>query len=205
MMSWYNKDKLCMEGEMNVMRKISKKLYIALAVLLCVGIALAVYMAHSDANEQKQGKSQNITTEAKQEKGESEEDSYNTNQIVSKEKEKNEKEGDYQEEGESKETVISDSPKEKTDKGTQDVPKHTHSWEPVYSVKTDYESVEIYGIRCNNCGYSTTVADDLYNHIDKDPFDQCGSYSTGVAIRTEQNAVETKYISGYKCSCGAEK
>ena len=135
------------------MRKMSKKLYVALAVFLCIGIALMVCMTPSDANEQNQGESQKITTKATQEKGESEEDSHIANQIVSKDSEKNEKEGDYQEERESKVTVISDSPKEKTDKDTQEVPKHTHSWEPIYSVKTEYESVEIYGIRCNNCGY----------------------------------------------------
>lgn len=188
------------------MLKMSKKLYIAIVVVLCIGIAFMVCITHSDAEEKGQEKVQTIPPRVSQEDKGKGEDSYNTNQIVSKETENNEKEGDYQEDRDSKVTVVSESPKDKAEsQPTQEVSKHTHSWEPVHSVKTDYETVDVYGVRCNNCGYSTTVADDLYDHIDKDPFDQCGSYSTGVVIRTEQHEVEEKYISGYKCSCGAKK
>lgn len=188
------------------MRKMSKKLYVALAAFLCISIAFAVCATHSDADEHVQEKTQRIPTKTSQEKGESKEERYTANQIAGKGAEVNEKEGDHQEERGYKTAVVSNSMKEKTEsKPTQEVSKHTHSWEPVRSVRTDYETVDIYGLRCNNCGYVTIVADDLYNHIDKDPFDRCGSYSTGVVINTEQKPIKTEYVSGYKCSCGAEK
>lgn len=87
----------------------------------------------------------------------------------------------------------------------EEAPKHTHSWEALYAESVVYEPVDVYGIRCNYCGYSTTSAKDLYEHIDLDPFDNCGSYSTGVVIRTEERPIIKSYVSGYKCSCGAEK
>lgn len=194
------------------MRKISKRLCIAIAVVLCIGVVFIACLTPSDANEQKHGGGQNTMKKVSKQNEKSEEDSDNISHLVSNNSgKKSEKEGGYQEQKESKTTVISDnsnnlnSSKEATNKNTQSVPKHVHSWEPVYSIRTDYESVDVYGVRCNNCGYSTTVAADLYDHIDRDPFDRCGSYSTGVVIRSEQNEVKEQYISGYKCSCGAEK
>ena len=69
-------------------------------------------------------------------------------------------------------------------------PAHTHSYTiPVYSVR--YVDVMV----CTGCGYTTTGS--MNPHIDADPFDECdGSYSS---------VKEEKYISGYKCSCGATK
>ena len=69
-------------------------------------------------------------------------------------------------------------------------PAHTHSYTiPVYSVR--YVDVMV----CTGCGYTTTGS--MNPHIDADPFDECdGSYSS---------VKEEKYISGYRCSCGATK
>ncbi len=67
-----------------------------------------------------------------------------------------------------------------SDTGTkpEDKPIHAHSWEAVYV----QVQVPVYGDKCNCCGYGTNAAGGMYAHIDADPFDGCGSYSTGVVI-----------------------
>lgn len=76
-------------------------------------------------------------------------------------------------------------------------PIHTHSWEAVYG----QVQIPVYGDKCNYCGYGTNAAGGIYAHIDADPFDHCGSYSTGAVIGYS-TATE---IIGYKCPCGATK
>lgn len=82
---------------------------------------------------------------------------------------------------------------------------HTHSWEAVYKDITVYDTVNVYGDRCNNCGFSTTAAGSMYAHIDADPFDSCGSYSTGVVVGEKQISRTESQIAGYVCSCGKSK
>lgn len=82
---------------------------------------------------------------------------------------------------------------------------HTHSWEAVYKDITVYDTVNVYGDRCNNCGFSTTAAGNMYAHIDADPFDSCGSYSTGVVVGEKQISRTESQIAGYVCSCGKSK
>jgi len=82
---------------------------------------------------------------------------------------------------------------------------HTHSWEAVYKDITVYDTVNVYGDRCNNCGFSTTVAGNMYAHIDADPFDGCGSYSTGVVVGEKQISRTESQVAGYICSCGKSK
>lgn len=82
---------------------------------------------------------------------------------------------------------------------------HTHSWEAIYKDITVYDTVNVYGDKCNNCIFSTTEAGGIYEHIDEDPFDSCGSYSTGVVVRQEKKARTETQITGYKCSCGKSK
>lgn len=85
------------------------------------------------------------------------------------------------------------------DTGTkpEDKPVHAHSWEAVYGKV----QVPVYGDKCNCCGYGTNAAGGIYAHIDADPFDGCGSYSTGAVIRYDT----VTELTGYKCSCGATK
>lgn len=82
---------------------------------------------------------------------------------------------------------------------------HTHSWEAVYKDITVYDTVNVYGDRCNNCGFSTTAAGSMYAHIDNDPFDSCGSYSTGVVVGEKQISRTESHVAGYVCSCGKSK
>ena len=82
---------------------------------------------------------------------------------------------------------------------------HTHSWEAVYKDITVYDTVNVYGDRCNNCGFSTTVAGSMYAHIDANPFDSCGSYSTGVVVGEKQISRTESQVAGYVCSCGKSK
>lgn len=82
---------------------------------------------------------------------------------------------------------------------------HTHSWEAVYKDITAYDTVNVYGDRCNNCGFSTTAAGSMYAHIDADPFDSCGSYSTGVVVGEKQISRTESQVAGYVCSCGKSK
>lgn len=82
---------------------------------------------------------------------------------------------------------------------------HTHSWEAVYKDITVYDTVNVYGDRCNNCGFSTTTAGSMYAHIDADPFDSCGSYSTGVVVGEKQISRTESHVAGYICSCGKSK
>lgn len=90
-----------------------------------------------------------------------------------------------------------EAPKNKEPVKTESKPAHVHDWQAVYQTVNK----EVYGIKCNGCSFVTTDAGSLYAHIDTDPFDNCGSYSTGVVIRVEQENV----LAGYKCSCGATK
>lgn len=76
-------------------------------------------------------------------------------------------------------------------------PAHTHDWKEVYETV----SKEVYGDRCKGCTFSTNQVGAMYEHIDADPFDNCGSYATGVVIRIEK----VKEFAGYRCSCGATK
>ena len=82
---------------------------------------------------------------------------------------------------------------------------HTHSWEAVYKDITVYDTVNVYGDRCNNCGFSTTAAGSMYAHIDDDQFDSCGSYSTGVVVGEKQISRTESQVAGYVCSCGKSK
>lgn len=82
---------------------------------------------------------------------------------------------------------------------------HTHSWEAVYEDITVYDTVNVYGDQCNNCGYSTTAAGSMYAHIDADPFDSCGSYSTGVVVGEKQISRTESQVVGYICTCGKSK
>lgn len=82
---------------------------------------------------------------------------------------------------------------------------HTHSWEAVYKDITVYDTVNVYGDRCNNCGFSTAAAGSMYAHIDADPFDGCGSYSTGVVVGEKQISRTESQVAGYICSCGKSK
>lgn len=82
---------------------------------------------------------------------------------------------------------------------------HTHNWVAVYEDITVYDTVNVYGDRCNNCGYSTTAAGSMYTHIDADPFDSCGSYSTGVVVGEKQISRTESQVVGYSCSCGKSK
>ena len=88
-----------------------------------------------------------------------------------------------------------------------DAPKqaHIHSWVAVYEDITVYDTVNVYGDKCNNCGYSTTAAGSMYAHIDADPFDSCGSYSTGVVVGEKQISRTESQVAGYSCSCGMKK
>jgi len=88
-----------------------------------------------------------------------------------------------------------------------DAPKqnHTHSWEAVYKDIIVYDTVNVYGDRCNNCGFSTAAAGSMYAHIDADPFDGCGSYSTGVVVGEKQISRTESQVAGYICSCGKSK
>lgn len=90
-----------------------------------------------------------------------------------------------------------EAPKSKEPVKTESKPAHVHEWQAVYQTVNK----EVYGIKCNGCSFVTTDAGSLYAHIDADPFDNCGSYSTGVVIRVDQE----KVLTGYKCSCGATK
>lgn len=90
-----------------------------------------------------------------------------------------------------------EAPKSKEPVKNESKPVHVHDWQAVYQTV----SKEVYGIKCNGCSFVTTDAGSLYAHIDADPFDGCGSYSTGVVIRVDQE----KVLTGYKCSCGAAK
>lgn len=82
---------------------------------------------------------------------------------------------------------------------------HTHSWEAVYKDIIVYDTVNVYGDRCNNCGFSTAAAGSMYAHIDADPFDGCGSYSTGVVVGEKQISRTESQVAGYICSCGKSK
>ena len=82
---------------------------------------------------------------------------------------------------------------------------HTHSWEAVYKDITVYDTVNVYGDKCNSCGFSTTAAGSMYAHIDADPFDSCGSYSTGVVVGEKQISRTESQVAGYVCSCGKSK
>lgn len=88
-----------------------------------------------------------------------------------------------------------------------DAPKqnHTHSWEAVYKDIIVYDTVNVYGDRCNNCGFSTAAAGSMYAHIDADPFDGCGSYSTGVVVGEKQISRTESQVAGYICLCGKSK
>lgn len=68
-----------------------------------------------------------------------------------------------------------------------------------------YDTVNVYGDRCNNCGFLTAAAGSMYAHIDADPFDNCGSYSTGVVVGEKQISKTESQVAGYVCSCGKSK
>lgn len=101
----------------------------------------------------------------------------------------------------------SDSKQPEKAEAKPDAPKqnHTHSWEAVYKDIIVYDTVNVYGDRCNNCGFSTAAAGSMYAHIDADPFDGCGSYSTGVVVGEKQISRTESQVAGYICSCGKSK
>ena len=105
----------------------------------------------------------------------------------------------------SKPQETSVKPEEDSSKPEEQKKVHTHSWIAVYEDITAYDTVNVYGDRCNNCGYSTTAAGSMYAHIDADPFDSCGSYSTGVVVGEKQISRTESQVAGYICTCGMKK
>lgn len=87
-------------------------------------------------------------------------------------------------------------------KDTED--SHKHEWSPVYGERTvNKTEKKFYAAICNQCSLdmSEFTEDEIWEHI---LGTDCGSFSTDV-YREVKTARKEKYISGYACSCGAEK
>lgn len=90
--------------------------------------------------------------------------------------------------------------KEKPAKEDKSEPvSHVHDWQEVYAERPIYETRLI--TQCNNCKEEITGAVDEHN--EKYYMNGCGAWSNNVPI-TEKVGTE-KYVTGYKCSCGAMK
>ena len=81
-------------------------------------------------------------------------------------------------------------------------PKHTHTWEPVYSNRQIEKIKMIPWTKCYACGADMTGN---VNHIDEHLLNGDSNVHYGTEYREEMYYETEEYISGYKCSCGEIK
>lgn len=79
---------------------------------------------------------------------------------------------------------------------------HTHKWEPVYSTRDVEKTRQVAWTKCYCCGADMTGHPE---HIDQHLLNHESNVHYGTEYRTETYYVPEKYISGYRCSCGATK
>lgn len=177
------------------MRKISKKLYAVLAVVLCVGIAFAACITPSDASDGKTSKQVNqhdtaeevkktlrkdtVVEEVVNDSGKSIDKAQKSNTADKKEHETS------KEKDEIKETVT-----------------HTHKWEPVYVQKKVEKIRQVAWTKCYACGADMTGN---ISHIDQHLLNHETNVHYGTEYKAEVYYETESYISGYKCSCGKTK
>ena len=106
-----------------------------------------------------------------------------------------------------KSSTSSSKPKEQTsskpkEPAKADKPKHTHKWEPVYSTRQVEKTREVAWTKCYCCGADMTGHPE---HIDQHLENHETNVHYGTEYRTETYYETEKYVSGYKCSCGAKK
>lgn len=217
-----------MKGEMNIMKKMSKKLYVVLAVVLCIGIAFVVCITPSDASDgkiPKQVNQQNTPEEVSQQKEKSEDYRQDNGEevVLVSESEKSAQTADKVKKTPPKDTekeVVNDSGKSTdkaqqsntTDKKDHETSKekdeiketvtHTHKWEPVYAQKKIEKTRQVAWTKCYACGADMTGN---ISHIDQHLLNHETNVHYGTEYRIEVYYETESYISGYKCSCGKTK
>lgn len=83
-----------------------------------------------------------------------------------------------------------------------ETPKHTHKWEPVYATRQVEKTREVAWTKCYCCGADMTGHPE---HIDQHLANHENNVHYGTEYRIETYYETEKYVSGYKCSCGARK
>lgn len=119
------------------------------------------------------------------------------NNAVNQESKKNTKTGNTP-------VKTSNDSKKTTSKPT--AKKHEHNWQPVYGTRDVYETRDVYKsvIVCNACGARNVDKAHMKAHLAAG--EPCNTHVDEERVGTEKVKVGTeKYITGYKCSCGATK
>ena len=198
------------------MRKKIVRLAIIVAILTALFVCIGVIVAGSLDAKAEAGKEPKLQTENKtdSERGKKGKEEKSTSKVAEKQDvQKNEakpkqkkkhdnsksssKRGAYQNTASEKGTSLKPNASTTYTEKAESITSHRHDWQAIYETVNR----EVYGAKCNNCGFGTKIAAELYNHIDASPFDECGSYSTGVVIGYETE----KTLIGYKCYCGMSK
>lgn len=210
------------------MKKMSKKLYVVLAVVLCIGIAFVVCIAPSDASNgeiPKHVNQQNTPEEISKQKEKREnyrQDNGGDITLVS-ESEKSVKTENKVKKMPQNDTVkeVVNSPGKSTDKAQQsntadkkdtatskekdkvkETVTHTHKWEPIYAQKKIEKTRQVAWTKCYACGADMTGN---ISHIDQHLLNHETNVHYGTEYRTEVYYEIESYVSGYKCSCGKTK
>lgn len=92
--------------------------------------------------------------------------------------------------------------KEEEKKEVIEPPKHTHTWEPIYSNRQIEKIKIIPWTKCYACGADMTGN---VNHIDEHLLNGDSNVHYGTEYSEEMYYETEEYISGYKCSCGETK
>ena len=90
----------------------------------------------------------------------------------------------------------------KTDLATEKAAEHSHSWEPVYSVRQVEKTRQTAWTKCYKCGMDMTGNP---SHIDQHLLNHETGVHYGTEYRTEIYYETERYIAGYRCACGASR
>lgn len=198
--------------------KLKRRSIIIVALIVAIGVALGFYVAANNDQSYGEKKASQLIDETQENKSQEADNGVDTNA--------NKANKDLQQKGldgqkESKANAVSNktntssksnknqelgnqpmdgSNSKSEDKGTK--PSHVHTWIPVYANRqVAHETQEEHEI-CNQCGEDLTgLSDDaFYEHFENGT---CGGFHSKWVIKTTYTT--EKYISQYKCSCGATK
>lgn len=108
----------------------------------------------------------------------------------------------HQEEHVDSANEVTEKPKQEERVEVEEPPKHTHSWEPVYSERQIEKTRQIPWTKCYACGADMTGN---VHHIDEHLLNGDSNVHYGTEYREEIYYETESYASGYKCLCGATK
>lgn len=198
--------------------KLKRRSIIIVALIVAIGVALGFYVAANNDQSYGEKKPSQLIDETQENKNQA---ADNGEDVNANKTSKNLQQSDLDGEQESKANAVSNrtntsgksnknqelgnqsvdgSNSKSEDEGTK--PSHVHTWIAVYANRqVAYETQEEHEI-CNQCGADLTrLSDDaFYEHFENGT---CGGFHSKWVTKTSYTT--EKYISQYKCSCGATK